>query len=99
MFMAAAELLSIVPPFMIKVPATVPKADELLMFRVPADRVTPPVKVLVPESVRIPGLVLVILNKAPLVTELIVNVEPEDILKLPLLARANPKATDPPFKG
>ena len=99
MFMAPAVLLFIIPPFMIKVPATVPKADELFMFRVPSDRVTPPVKVLVPESVRIPGLVLVILNKAPLVTELIVNVEPEDILKLPLRARAKLKAAVPPFVG
>ena len=37
---------SMVPPVMVKVPAMVPSADGLLIFKVPEFSVTPPVNVL-----------------------------------------------------
>jgi len=43
-----------VPAVMVKVP--VPKAEALLMSRVPAVKVVPPVKVLAPASVRVPAV-------------------------------------------
>ena len=43
-------VLSIVPPAIVNVPATVPSACVLLMFNVPALSVVPPVKVFVPEK-------------------------------------------------
>ena len=51
--------MSIVPPVMVNVPATVPSAEELLMFNVPALRVVPPVKVFAPDSVNVPAPILV----------------------------------------
>jgi hypothetical protein len=40
--MAAAEVLSMIPPSMVKVPAEVPKAEALFIFKVPAISVVPP---------------------------------------------------------
>ena len=59
------EVLSIVPPFIAKVPAVVPNAAALLIFNCPLVSVTPPVKVFVALSVAVPVL-LVKLPLAPL---------------------------------
>ena len=48
-----------VPPAMVKVPADVPSAWLLLMFKVPLFRVVPPVWVLTPDRVHVPGPFLV----------------------------------------
>ena len=58
--MAAPEVLSmvLVLVWMVKVPATVPRAVALLMFNVPWVRLTPPVKVPAPPSVTVPAVVL-----------------------------------------
>ena len=50
------ELLLMAPPLMTKpLPATLPSAEALLMFNVPALRVTPPVKVLTPDKIQVPA--------------------------------------------
>jgi len=51
---SAALVLSMVPPPMVNVPATVPRACAWLMLRVPEPRDTPPLKVLAADSVRVP---------------------------------------------
>ena len=50
---AALEVLSIVPPLIVKVP--LPKAPALLISKVPALKVSPPLKVLMADSVNVPA--------------------------------------------
>ena len=70
---SAPDVLSIVPPVIVKVPATVPRALALLMFNVPAVRVVPPVNVFAPESVQVPASTFV---SAPLVVPRILTSVP-----------------------
>jgi hypothetical protein len=58
-------VLSMTPPLMTKVPAVAPRAAALLMLSVPALRMTPPSKVLVPERVRVPAPALVMPKVGP----------------------------------
>ena len=55
-----------VPPLIVKVPAVVPKAAALLISNVPAFKVTPPVKVLVPESNYVPELTVIAPDVVPM---------------------------------
>src|SRR5258708_36957459 len=64
----APEVLLIVPPLIINVPAAVPSALELSMFNVPALSVVPPVNVLAPDNVNSPAPAF-INPKPPLITE------------------------------
>ena len=66
-------LAFIVPPLIVNVPATVPRACALLIFNVPALNVTPPVKVFTPERVHIPASCLV---TVPLVVPIILSMLP-----------------------
>jgi len=56
MVIAAPEVLSMVPPLIVNVPPTAPRAWVLLTSRVaPASKVTPPLKVLAPDKVKVPA--------------------------------------------
>jgi len=54
-----ARVLSMVPPLMLKAEAVAPSAVALLMFKVPAVRVTPPAPLLLPERVSVPAVTVV----------------------------------------
>ena len=84
----------VVPDAIVNVPAVVPNAAAALILIVPALCATPPVKVLVPESVNAPDPAFVSL-KPPLTTPPSVNVLAEVVM---VVAAANAVAPVPKFK-
>src|SRR6266478_563459 len=87
--MLLPDVLSIVPPLTVNVPATVPSAEALLMLRVPALSVVPAVNVFAPVNVRVPEPAFVKLNVLPLMIPPTVSVPPLTVtVRLAFIATA-----------
>ena len=79
------EVLSTVPPLIVKVPAILPSAFTLLMFSVPALSVVPPEKVFDPDNVSAPDPSFVIEIAPPAITPPTVKLLPLTVIcRLPL---------------
>jgi len=75
-----AAVTSIVPPFIVKIP--VPSAALSPIFKVPAFKLAPPVKVLTPDMVKIPVVLFLITLPVPEIIPLNVVVFAPSIVKL-----------------